>query len=414
MKIIEDKDGVVSVHDESSTVYDRADLESDAFYKMLHELHGRDDVEISIHRQSEHGGKRLKYEFACSPDDYSYTELLEKIQVECGEGSYRIHLRKGNLLCGNKGISVGKPKSKPGEAKTATLESSLSSLMEKMVERQDAFMQRILTAAEERKPNQMELMQQLAMLKEVMGPSPASVQQQSPIDMLRLFLEMKDSFIPKQTSPLDLLKTVIEIQASISGGDKDANGNDVLISLINNVLPKLGEMGMGKPAQQETGVVNAIENKSEKKPENSTTEDKRHPMWAQLMYLVGMAKNGRDPVVYANVILDQTPDARIEELYKFASRPDAVQEMIKICSAVSHHKEWFAELASAICAELDDPGEPTLNVGEKRSTEVPQQDIVEKMKKDLTAQGAVVRLSPKATEVKKAKNKTNAGGSGTN
>ena len=410
MRILEQKDGETVYAD---SAFDNLDVEIDSFQKYFDELRGKDDsVSINVHRQASHGSKKLTFLFTCAPDDYTWTELQTKIRDDFGTGEYRLHMRRGTVLCGNKSISLEKRREQASEERMASRDAGITSLMEKMIERQDAFMERMLAASEARRapPDHGEFLKQLVMVKELMGGSMAALPPpQSPTELLRLFMDMRNELSPKQTSPIELLKTVVEIQGVIAGaGDKDANGNDVLISLINNVLPKLSELGIGRQnAVPDAGKVIAVAG-AEKSVLNKTKENEEHPMWSQLMYLVGIAKTGKNPETYANLILDQTPENRLAELHSFASNPGVVDEMVKICSAVSGHREWFAELARCIVNEFDDEENESENAVEKTPQQAGHKVAEVKGKENLTSITASGLGLSKAGTAKK-----HAGGPGT-
>ncbi len=150
---------------------------------------------------------------------------------------------------------------------------------------------------------------------------------------------------------------------------------DVLLSMAETVLPKLADAGTvgisaGQIEQHNSsssagtmpgggGGEKPVSIVPENILQNPVSEakhpmGKQHPMKMQLIFLCAQAKMNRDPGTYANMVLDNTPDEKLDELVDFMSGPNALEEMGKIHKGVLVHPKWFGALADEIMGELTD------------------------------------------------------------
>jgi hypothetical protein len=76
----------------------------------------------------------------------------------------------------------------------------------------------------------------------------------------------------------------------------------------------------------------------------------------QLTFLVKQAEAGKDPELYAELLLDQIG---VERVLGFVGEPDAMQKLTAINPAVQLHHVWFDQLRAAILelTKDDDAGE---------------------------------------------------------
>lgn len=73
--------------------------------------------------------------------------------------------------------------------------------------------------------------------------------------------------------------------------------------------------------------------------------------------LLMLARMGKDPELYADVMLDQVPDIWVEELVGRVQQPDFVDKLKALYPDIVPHEAWFKKLADSIRAEFEpEPG----------------------------------------------------------
>lgn len=195
--------------------------------------------------------------------------------------------------------------------------------------------------------------QMLAGLAQIMGNNQAPAPT-SRMDMLSEMAAMKDLFggnAQPASNPMDMLVKGMELAASMTprqGGD--TSGMDVLLESIKSFAPAIGAVvaqanapkRAARPAQQPPMLANPAIS-----PPNTTTPEDEEAMLLKyyLNLLVGYAAEGRDPVLYADLIADQLPESKLDELL---AKPDMVGYLITIVPAVAGQRAWF----DAVAAEL--------------------------------------------------------------
>lgn len=164
-------------------------------------------------------------------------------------------------------------------------------------------------------------------------------------------------------SPLDMLKTVVSVvkevrtERAINDDDdtprRGASGNDIWIKLIDKFAPlfeqTLRAQGVGAP-------VNGVQNPMVEQPQlgqnppmgQSPVDD---PAIVQLKmgisFLIAQAAGGHDPVAYADVVMDNTPEESLDTLIDL---PDPVAYLASIDARVNEYRAWFDSLFKEIKA----------------------------------------------------------------
>lgn len=81
-----------------------------------------------------------------------------------------------------------------------------------------------------------------------------------------------------------------------------------------------------------------------------------------LPQILGLAVAKKDPMLYADVILDQVPETAYDYLLSVAERPDAISYLSSLHHGVKEHEAWFLTLIGAIKEALTPESEsaPTM------------------------------------------------------
>jgi len=198
--------------------------------------------------------------------------------------------------------------------------------------------------------------QLLAGLMQVMQP-----QQHSRADMLAELAQMRDIFgAPQQQSainPMDMLIKGIELAGSMApkaGGE--TSGMDVLLESIKSFAPAIGavvaqsasnQARAPQPRPAPTVQPQAmIENTATAEQPQLTQEDNEAMMFKYYVgMLVGFAAENRDPALYADLIADNLPENKINELL---NHPDVIGMLGGVNPGVLVHRAWFEAVISEL------------------------------------------------------------------
>lgn len=336
---------------ETLTLEDESTQKDEAIKNLLIELGSDTSSSINVY-STRPGTRKLEYLFCCDTGEYDYGQIMERLKQEYGAGEYRVQVRSANKLVANHPVWVGESKTpeKEGSNDLDGIKQTLQSLAESQKILMDAMINNNQKQVDPITMQQ-QLLKQMLTMKEFLGVGQVH---QSP---------------PPQADPLKTLKDYVEFKSvldGVIGGEKDNNTNDVLVSLINNVLPQLGEMSK---AEQEINLINA-RNKAKNIQQIGAKKEVKsgNPMQGHLMFLTNMAAKNVDVEAYSNIILDQTSDEQWLELKRFLSNPDAVQELIAMHPPVAQYQEWFENLRQTTLAmmveeekELDQELEKNVN-----------------------------------------------------
>jgi hypothetical protein len=189
------------------------------------------------------------------------------------------------------------------------------------------------------------------------------------LDEMRTMREIFGGGQQQQANPMDMLVKGIELANSMApkvGGE--TSGMDVLLESIKSFAPAIGMVvaqaqgaprqprpagnvaQTGKPAQIAAPGVDNTE-----RPIINPTEDEDAMMFKYYInMLVGFAKEGRDPVLYADLIADNLPDDKLTQL---ANDPDIISTLSAHNMEVRQYSTWFesVQLELKIIMGLTEP-----------------------------------------------------------
>ena len=187
--------------------------------------------------------------------------------------------------------------------------------------------------------------------------------------MLAVMLQAKQLFGPAEKDSgapaMEAFIKGVEIAKDISGGGSETNLLDVVLKMAepDGVFGQLTKLAKEQQnaITSPPDLVGADGKPLPKAIEGGPTPEQRQAqtemfLKAQLGMLVSQAAAGKDPALYAELILDNLP---IDAVQKFVGAPDAIQKLQTINPNVAHHAEWFAALGDHITQMLsDEMGEP--------------------------------------------------------
>ncbi|MEE9119420.1 MAG: hypothetical protein V3U02_12615 [Calditrichia bacterium] len=278
-----------------------------------------DEYSIRIYR-SQKGKGTLGYVFACLPSELP---VLDKLRDEYGGGDFEVRVLKNNRIFRRRKVTVEPPIKKSAAPQTSTSDLMLVvQTMNSGFNRLGEMMSKGVTQQQQFNPMEMQthILDQIKSMKELFGGG-------------------------KSENPLKMVKDVMEVQSLLSG-DTEPSTNKVLLGLVEQFGPPLIEM-----SKQEQRLKNSKRTikPGQPKPQQDEKENmKNRQLKMQLMFLTSMAEKNADPYTYACMVLDQTPDNKLESLIKFISSENSIQEMAKVYPQVANYPEWFKELGQNI------------------------------------------------------------------
>lgn len=318
------------------------DQQLDALEGMISEFQGAADAVVNVYRQGE--GKNMSFLFRTNPGEMSGGEIMEKCRDRFGTGDYRVHIRKGPRLVANKPFSVEAEKedeiepAKNGGLDTMAfitmLQESNKQTMAMFTEAMKAF-----AGSQNNAPMfdpvaaQASLMQQLASLKQMSEPKDQS---KDAVAMLIQGLTLAKELGPK---------------------DGETNSSDILLEGIKQFAPALTNAAQ----QMQTRTPGNAALPPPGDPQANADADREREMGIrnmmlrqQLGFLVQNAANGKNPELYAELLLDQMGEKVVLE---FVGQPDALEKLVAINADVATYSQWFEALRRSILELTADTGE---------------------------------------------------------
>lgn len=294
------------------------------------------ETKVAVYRATpEKGMKGGAFLFSCSPAEFS----LEYLRDSYGGGTYRIHIRQGARLVGNRIVTIEEPR-KPSLAMMPPQSPSLD--LGKMIDAMQAGFnglgQMILNAnkAPAVDPDAMRrgMMQDMLTMKELFSGNKAD-NGEGAIAMLLKGMEIARDITPR--------------------GDGETGTADILMEAMKTFGKPIAEAAMAARAQQPSAPVQLpvmpaqqgqIATQPQLQPQPQPQEDE---MSLMLRYyaaqLLDQAANDRDPYVYANLLVDNLPDDKINELMAL---PDLKEFLYSLNAGLKNHSAWVDEFINYV------------------------------------------------------------------
>lgn len=317
---------------------DDEDFQRDeALRAMLADLSDSDNASVNVYRQRA-GTRKLAYLFWVAPGDYTYGQLMERIKSEYGSGEYMIHVRSDDKIL--KRATVFIEETKATDKKPADDSGGLKEILAMIADGQNKMLEALAQSRQQPAVDpltmQTQMMNQMIQMKEFLGvgQAPAPAQSVDPMKMLSGFLEFQKN-----------LDTVRD----------GANTNDVLVRLIDNVMPHLAELGKNEKASQTQTTALPAQTEAATPAPNLIQSS---PLGQHINFLCSMADQKKDVAWCVDMILDHTPPAHLDRLYNFVSDPGCIESVKAQDARVGSNVEWFESLRTRLVHELSEDTEP--------------------------------------------------------
>ena len=306
--------------------------------------------------------------FACPIDQFTYSGLLEHIRRRHGAGLYRVV----GVEAGKRGLAFNRlieiaeelaSNDRPDSPlqNPANMLESVGKIMAESAARTEALISRL----SESKPAAVDpmdsMMKMATMFSTMMG------------SMSGMFKgNTGGGGTGDLLGQLETLVKLKELFGSTGGGgdsDKESNFFDVVKAGLQSFGPALATLAVRgaqtPPAQlpapnphvgQPLAGQPSQFPQPQPQPAAAPGSEEMASLKRQVDALVQNAKNGVDPAVLANTILDLTPDEKLDDLGDMLEAPDMIEKMAALNSEVNNYRDFFEKLRKNL---LDLLGEAT-------------------------------------------------------
>lgn len=313
----------------------------DSLSEMLASLQGATTSRITVYRVVKN--QPQSYVFETDPAGFSLDDLRDKYNG----GEFRLYVSKDGRLFKNMRVVV-EPKQMPHLAEHMAPANGMSDVLAVM---RDGFAAqaaalREAMAAVRPAPSPFSMMDIPAIITSIAGavtalrpavaPAPAESTSKA-IDMfmqgLQLARELRDDAGPQDNSIggmlRDVLKSPIVAAAVQSAAQVPAQPQPARLPNPVAAQPS-AQVSHAKPAA----------------PQPTAAQPENQVLTYYLGFLVGKAKTGADPSLYAELVLDNVPDAQLTPMLQ---RGDAlIDDLIGLHPPVGEHREWFVALLKEV------------------------------------------------------------------
>lgn len=365
-----DHSGAWVVEDE----YAEPSEEEKAFSSFVHEMSESDEyAKIVVFRQptakdGRAAQKRLVFLFEAGIDEFSHSQLASYLRDHYGTGTYRLQGRdSGGKIVFNRPLEVEAQKDtermaagRQGQESSSEILNSVGTMLMRMQERQEQLLEKFTS---KNSGGDMNAMQMMALC----------------MDMSTRMAEAMAGNRPQNAGSDDLIKRIHEIREVgelVGLGDKD-RGSENFYSMMTETIRNFGpafaqvmasaqnnpRLSAPQPQpnphtppnmnpQQEPPKMQSINPET---PQQSAADAELKKSIDQLLPL---AKNGMNPSDVANMVLDATPDEKLDDFYAFISAPDVLVHFQRLNPEVTQYQRWFMELRNEIIAQLAEENAP--------------------------------------------------------
>lgn len=341
---------------------EKLEQEKSEFDKFKDEIHDANDyAKISVSKKQTDSsgrpiGKNVFDCFECGIEDYTFTQLCERIRSDFGTGLYQIIGRdsKGKYKF-KKVVGVAAPKSQEGESSPGNNVGVLIDKFSDALERQAARTEQLFSniagpqTGGDAFDQMTKMMSAMGAMMGAMGlKTPEPLPQKTMLENMQEMAMMKE-----------ILETL--------GGGNSSDGNifGLLTETVKNIGPLLG---VALAAGQKDGTVNKegiiapqprIEN-PDKETTMQTEQEKLNAMLPQLKFLHKQADGGAKPQDVAEFALKAIPDDHLENIEEFLSREDCIEKCKEVFPPIAEYEKWLiqwqTEMLNGLAQILDDGG----------------------------------------------------------
>lgn len=371
---------------ENETAAAAPPAEPDSLQSLLAELSGSASGKITVYRTGPN--QKQTYVFQCAPEAFSLDDLRDRFNG----GDFRLYITRNGVLWKNITVSVEPKQSGAAPEAPPSSADSVLAVMREGFQKQAEVMRELVirTAAPAPAPmspfagvNIPELITALAAFMKTMAPAQAApVNSDRAIDMLMKGIELAQSLKSEgggeEPSMLGILRDLIKspmlataVAATVAQPQPQARPQPRPLTQPQPGAPAIAHQPPPAPAPSFAG-----ETAPPAAPQETQTN--MNPIFKHyLRMLVQKAASGADASLYADLVLDNLPDAALDQLLN--AQPSTVDYLISIEPNVAPHREWFQAMIDTIILALTPDDGPqsgivltgTANASEPAASDVP-------------------------------------------
>lgn len=336
----------------------------DSLSEMMSGLQGANTARIHVYRIVKN--QPPAYVFECDPTTFSLDDLRDKYNG----GEFRLFIMKNSRLWRNMRVLV-EPKQVFHGADPSPPVSHVADMM--------ALMRDSLT-------------QQTTMIRDMLSSRPPAASPFSGMDVPQVITAIAAAITALRPAPapvappapdnsekaLDMFMRGLEIAQNLNqGGDTGIGGmlRDVLRSpivaaAVQSAIPSQQAQQPRPAALPNPQPPAQVSHAKPAEPVNPPQQDENKVLAYYLGFLVGKAQSGAEPSLYAELVLDNVPDAQLTPM--LARGDGLIDHLIGVQPLVAQHREWFSKLLDEIndLLEPEPEGADTITpVGEQHATD---------------------------------------------
>lgn len=351
--------------------------EGDDFLSVLADLAGGSEARCEIRRTS-------PAEFAGYCCTYALSEMsLDRLQEEWGGGKFSVRVRNGRgEFKGSASVQIAGKARNRGDAPAVVSQPAAAPAVD---------IGALLTAATAGSKQQIDMLTSLVTAlinKPAPAPPPAGPDVLDVIAQLAPLLK-PDKGGSDSADSVKLLLQGIELGKDLGGAGGEAGFTDVImkgLDTVKGMVPAAPPPGPPAPrqprpaaqrvAQPRIPAPGSVPAQEPPKPPTQATAPRVDPgaspmlrllQWLkqQTVMLCHQAQRGKDPELYAELLLDNLPAGLTEEeMLRRMQSPGAIDDLAQINPNVLHFREWFEEFRLAVIDLLTDDGEEESDEGD--------------------------------------------------
>lgn len=268
---------------------------------------------------------------------------LDNLKARWGAGKYKITVYQDGRILTRKVIIIAKDPnavSPAAQMPPATDLSPILAAIQQSNEKMVAAMMAMAQGMQQKGPSRTEMMQEMAMMKEMFAPAPGMQQ--------------------PAYNPIDLMKMGVEMASKASGGGESDN------AWVGKVIDQLGPILMPavaaavQPKQpapaRSTTALPAPTPRPDTQPATLQQED--DPVSLLIVNYLNMltraAKQNAPVEEYADSILSMVPASNLADLEDMIRPDDWRVKMANHTQAVEQHPEWFTALRDTLLQYIEE------------------------------------------------------------
>jgi len=300
---------------------------------VLADLGGSEDALITVSRINRLGKQEVIDRW--HPADFD----LLSVRDQYGGGDYVLTGRRNNRIAKGfpKRVTLAEPLKKPV---INNQNDQLASIIEAGFKQQNESIKNMMLLMTQNRPSETAL-------------DPSTIRNNLLTDM-KLMKELfggggQESSLGAE-KVLDLLKTGIEFGKE--AGSSETGIFDVLVKSMDTfgkpvaaALESAERLKLQQGTQQNGTVKNNTAISDKQKNDTTQSAFSNH-----IKFLVGQAETGGDPLLWADVVIDQVPE---DELVTFLQRKDWLEVLGKLDNKVLMYREWFEALGAELKQQLN-------------------------------------------------------------